>query len=215
MLPTFSALHDRSKTSEVDALAWQAAGLLAIKGRLYTHYRTAVLSLPFYLTLVCLSTSMDQVRNASHASLRQIQRIFPQLVDKLWKCVGNTPIPAPPAQKAAPSTSNSYYDSQLTSPPFSIPSVPPINPVNDWSSAFSFSDPVGQQPGNYQLSNFLSAQTPHTSHGGPSSGNMIMPPQDHAYSLPFAAMQNLSEQVGLQQPSQPFETSKIFDSASW
>lgn len=210
--------HDPSFQASLDALAWHASGLLSIKSRLYTHYRTCALSLLLPLSANSTWPNSDQVRQSANASLQQYRRIFPDLVDKIRLATGD---PAATNVIRAPVPT---YDSSFTSPAFSVPSVQPLHSMPEWPASLGgldFGNGISQtsqqqsSSANHQLSHLLTASNMQNQQAGTPSVGTGLHAQDATYSLPFAAMQNLSEQVGLQQSSQPFETSKIFDSASW
>lgn len=219
-----SIRHDASFQSSLDALAWQASALLSIKSRLYTHYRTCALSLLLPLSASSTWPNSDQVRQSTNASLQQYRRIFPDLVDKIRMATGD-PVYSTTSIRAPVPT----YDAAFTSPAFSVPGVQQVPAMPDWPSSFGnfgFGNGAGSSGSNMGQSDQQASSSHALSHllnnpnmpgqqvGTPSAGTTLHS-QDAMYSLPFAAMQNLSEQVGLQHSSQPFETSKIFDSASW
>lgn len=217
--------HDPSFQASLDALAWQASGLLSIKSRLYTHYRTCALSLLLPLSAMSTWPTSEQVRQTAHASLQQYRRIFPDLVDKIRLATGD------PTMSTVIRAPVPTYDTSFTSPTFSIPSVQPMPVMPEWPASLGgldFGNGNGssqnsnqqqqqqqQSSTSHHLSHLLNASNMVTQQAGTPSAGTGLHAQDATYSLPFAAMQNLSEQVGLQQSSQPFETSKIFDSASW
>lgn len=153
--------------------------------------------------------------------MQQYRRIFPDLVDKIRVATGDPTYNA--IRAPVP-----MYDASFTSPSFSVPSVQPLPVMPDWPASLgaldfnnaqtgsSNNNQGGQQASNsHALSHLLSASNVTAQQASTPSAGTGLHAQDAMYSLPFAAMQNLSEQVGLQQSSQPFETSKIFDSASW
>lgn len=220
-----SITHDASFQSSLDALAWQTSALLSIKSRLYTHYRTCALSLLLPLSASSTWPKSDQVRQTTNASLQQYRRIFPDLVDKIRLATGDPAYNISPIRAPVPT-----YDTGFTSPAFTTPSIQPMPAMLDWPASlgtvdFASSTGAGGNSGMYQsnqqasnshaLSHLLNTSNMPAQQAGTPSAGTGLHSQDALYSLPFAAMQNLSEQVGLQHSSQPFETSKIFDSASW
>jgi hypothetical protein len=211
-----SARIDGSFQASLDALAWQASSLLAIKSRLFTHYRTCALSLLLPFSASYLWPNSDQIRHPATSSLQQSRRIFPDLIDKVRHAMRDPTVNEP---MQTPASAASYGPS-FASPSFHMPIAQPLPLPPDWPASLGILDfdtnPQSASTSNsHHLSNLLAPVNMATGQAGTPSAGTGLHAQDAMYSLPFAAMQNLSEQVGLGQSSQPFETSKIFDSASW